>query len=172
MSTLPNNTADALQDIKAAIALHISNAPNSGNTWTRIRYADNLNQWLELASVEKVAGVGVLRVAFIYLSGFTTERAEFRTRRITATYSIEVIQGFDDGTDEDNSTLTYERLLGDLEEAFSSDNALGFTDAASQDVENGGFQANPGESEGKPQYVDGILAHRMTGSLEVKFRVC
>lgn len=172
MANLTNNAADALQEVKAAIALHIENAPNSGRIWQRIRYADNLNKWLELATVEKVEGVGVVRVVFVYLSGFSTARAEFRQRQITATYSIEVIQGFYEGTDEDNSTLTYERLLGDLETAFKNDDCLGFTDAVSQAVENGGFQANPGENEGKPVYVDGVLSHRMIGSLEVKFRIC
>lgn len=172
MGVLTNNTADALQELKAAIAVHVENAENSGKTWTRIRYADNLGQWLELAAIEKVGGEEVLRVCFIYLAGFTSIRSEARQRRITATFSIEIIQQFQEGTDEDNSTLTFERLLGDLDEAFSSDTALGFTDAASQDVENGSFQANLGENEGKPQYVDGVLSHRIIGSLEVYFRLC
>lgn len=172
MAELTNDTAGALQDIKAAIALHIENTDNSGKVWGRIRYADNLQQWLAIAAVEKVDGVEVVRVVFVYISGFTSERAEMRQRLITATYSIEVIQGFAEGTDEDNSTLTYERLLGDLETKFKSDEALGFTDPAGQTVLNGGFQANAGENEGKPVYVDGVLSHRCIGSIEVKFRMC
>lgn len=172
MSTLTNNTADALQEIKAAIIEKIGFVDNSGKVWERIRYADNLNEWLAMSAVEPVAGVDALRVIFVYLSGFTTERAEFRQRRITATYAIEVIQGFVDGTDEDNSTLIYERLLGDLEDIFSKDDSLGFTDPASQSVENAGFNANPGENEGKPVYIDGVLGHRCTGTLEVYFRMC
>lgn len=172
MATLADNTADALQEIKAAIAVHLLNAANSGNVWTRIRYADNLNQWLELAAVENEAGTDALRVAFIYLAGFTVEKAEFRQRRITATFSIEVIHGFVEGTDNANSTITFERLLGTLEEAFSSETSLGFTDPAGQDVENSPFNAPTGENEGKPQYVDGVLAHRVIGSVNAMFRMC
>lgn len=173
MATLSNNMADALQEIKEAIAVHIENAENSGKTWTRIRYADNLGQWLDLAAIDPGGeGEQVLRVCFVYLAGFTTVKSEARQRRVTATFSIEIIQQFREGTDEDNSTLTFERLLGDIDEALSSDTALGFTDAASQDVENGYFQANPGENEGKPQYVDGVLSHRIVGSVEVNFRLC
>lgn len=172
MSVLPNDTAPALQDIKAAIVNHVTNTNNSGNVWERIRYADNLNQWLELAAVVPLGGTQVVRVCFVWLSGLTTEKVEFRQRKITATYSIEIIQGFADGDGSSNSTLTYENLLGDLEKKFSRDDCLGFTDPASQAVENGGFNANPGENEGKPVYVDGILAHRTTGTVQVMFRQC
>jgi hypothetical protein len=172
MAVLPNNTKEAFRDIKLAIGDHISNIDNIGKVWRRMRYADNLNQWLELAAVEKVAGVEVVRVVFIYLAGFTIEKAEFRQRKITATFSIEVIQGFEEGTDQDNSTDFFEGTLGDLEEAFSNDYALGFTDAASQPVENTPFAAAPGENEGKPLYVDGVLSHRTIGSINVLFRLC
>lgn len=172
MAELRNNMADALQDIKDAIENHVVNTPNSGNVHKRIRYADNLNQWLELAAVEKVDGTDVLRVVFVYLSGFTSIRSEFRQNYVTATYSMEIIQGFADGSDEDNSTLTFERFLGDVWEAMSSETSLGFTDAASQDVDNLPPQFPLGENEGKPQYVDGVLAHRVIGSIEVHFRLC
>lgn len=172
MAVLTNNTADALQEIKAAIADHVTNTDNSGNVWTRIRYADNLQQWLALAAIRPIGGLEVVRVCFVYLTGFSTDKVEFRQRKITATFAIEIIQSFIDGTDGDNSTMIYERFLGSLEEAFSQDQALGFTDAASQEVTNSSIQAAPGENEGKPVYVDGILAHRSTATISIEFRMC
>lgn len=172
MATLPDNMPEALQAIKEAIAVHLENNANSGNVWRRIRYADNLQQWLSIAAVRPVGEAEVLRVCFIYLSGFTTERAEARQKRVTATFTIEVLQGFTEGTDEDNSTLIYEMYLGELWEMFKHDNSLGFTDVASQDVENLPLDIAPGEDEGKPQFVDGVLAHRKLCTLTVYFRLC
>lgn len=172
MSVLSNTSKGAFRDLKAAILVHLQNTPGAGKSWERIRYADNLNQWLELAAVETVGGVDALRVAFCYLSGFTSIWSEARQRKITATFSIEVIHGFADGTDVDNSTLSYEDFIGDLADAFSTDTALGFTDAASQDVYNSPLSVPEGENEGKPVYVDGVLAHRATCSLTIEFRLC
>ena len=172
MAVLPNNMPEALQAIKDAIGVHLENNANSGNVWRRIKYADNLTQWLQVAAVRPVGEAEVVRVAFIYLSGFTSERQEARQKRITATFTIEVIQGFAEGTDEVNSTLIYETYLGELWEMFKNDNALGFTDQASQSVENLPLDIPPGDDEGKPQYVDGVLAHRKLCSLVVNFRLC
>ncbi len=171
MPILTNSTGDALLEIKDAIKERILNLDNAGKVWRRIRYADNVNQWLELAAVTEIAGTQVIRVVFVYLAGFTSRRSEGRQREITATFAIEVIQGFFDGTDEENSTDINVKLLGDIEMSFRSPYSLGFTDPASQEVANEPFTAQD-ENEGKPVYVDGVLAHRTTGNLIVTFRVC
>jgi hypothetical protein len=171
MPILPNNTGDAFQAIKTAIKDRIEMIPTAGKTWSRIRYADNLNDWLQIAAIDTVAGEQVVRVVFVYLAGFSSRRAEARQREITATFGIEVIQGFFEGTDLENSTDIFEHLLGEIEMSFRDQMSLGFTDAASQEVANEPFNAQD-DLNGKPVYVDGILAHRVTGELEVIFRLC
>ncbi len=175
MSILPNNTKDCFKAIKTALKEKIAGV-YLGKSWERMRYADNLNQWLELAAVELPgSNEKRLRVIFIYLADFSSERAEARTTKVTATYAFEIIEQFrPEGTDEDNSTLDFESVLGDLVDLFLPEESLGFTDAASQEIWNGSLKGDGSGEQGggKPVYVDGILAHRKTCSLDVTFRVC
>lgn len=173
MSLLAGSLDQALTQTKTAIVERINNISGAtGIVWERIRYADNLSQWLELAAVTLPSGKQVLRVVFVYLSGFVSDKVEFGTKKITATYTLEVIHQFDDGDNNENSTKTFEQYLGSLWEGFDNDNALGFTDVVGQDVENTPLQVPPADDGGKPQYVDGVLAHRKECSIDIIFRLC
>lgn len=171
MAILPNNAGEAFIEIKKVIAERLEMLDTSGKVWRRFRYADNAGQWLEIASITEVAGTQVLRVIFVWLNGFTSQWVESRRREITATFNIEVIQQFVDGTDDDNSTDAYEKTLGDIDNLFKTQYSLGFTDPASQEVVNSPFSASD-EQGGKPAYVDGILSHRVVGSIDAVFRLC
>ncbi len=157
----------AFRGVKGAIAAKVELVPGSGKVWPRIRYANDLKEWLEIAAVERVAGIQVLRAVFIYLRGFETTRVEGCKRLYKPNYSIEIVQAFEDGTDEDNSTARFEDFLGDVAESFGKDLYLGFT--SGEEVTHDEIQA--GEGDGRPEWVDAVLAHRKTLTLAVGFKI-
>lgn len=171
MAKLPDSTKEAFRAIKEALRERIQLIEGSGKVWKRVRYADNLQQWLDIAAVEKVGQGEVLRIVLIYLAGFTRRQAEARQREITATFGVEVIHGYQDGTDEDNSTEAFEDFIGEIDEHLKTSDTLGFTDQSGNEVSLENISFND-ENQGKPLYVDGVLSHRVTGSIEVKFRLC
>ena len=172
MATLSNNAAGAFQDIREAIVNKLEALSRAGKVWGRVRYADNLEQWLELAAIDDGAGLDELRVSFVYLNSFTTERSEARQNRVSAVFTIEIIQGFYDGDDNSNSSLTFESFIGDIWDAFKDSESLGFTDQAGQAVENDPISVQTADNEGRPSYVDGVLSHRIVLNLPLAFRLC
>lgn len=170
MSILPNNSADAIQAIKEAVKERIVNLDGHRKVYTRFRYADNLNQWLDVAGVV-IDEKSVLRVIFIYISDIRTEKKEARQNTVTLEISLEIVFQFNEGSDADNSTLAFETEIGNLNDIFRREEALGFTDASSSPVINTPLRGITGE-DARPQYVDGVLAHRKILTFDVSFRLC
>lgn len=168
---LGNTSKDCFRQIKTAIQGKIAALPGDRKTYTRMRYADNLNQWLEIAAVV-IEDESRLQVVFIYLADFSTARKESRMNSVTATYAIEVVYQFREGDDLDNSTQTFEDALGDINDLFLDEEALGFADFNGNPVLNLPLTGEPGDGGARPQYVDGVLAHRKILNLEVTFRLC
>jgi hypothetical protein len=170
MAILPNTTKECFQAIKDAIRDKIATLPGDRKTYNRMRYADNLGQWVSIAAVT-IDGESRLQTIFIYLSDFATARKEARLSSITASFSIEVIYQFREGDEDDNSTLSFENELGDINDLFLDEVSLGFTDTSSNPVLNLPITGEPDENRGSPVYVDGVLAHRKILTLEVTFRL-
>ena len=171
MSVLPNTTKHCFRGIKAAIAERIAGISENRNTYSRFLYADNINQWVEVAAVS-IGGESVLRAIFIYLSDFSTSKKENGYNSITANYQIEVVYGHIPGDDNNNSTQDFEDELGGINDLFLDEEALGFTDSSSNPVLNSPITGEPGDGGARPQYIDGVLAHRKILNLEVVFRLC
>lgn len=169
MSVLPNKSKDCFRAIKAAIAEQIAALEGARQIHTRNRYADNLDQWIELAAVT-IGEESRLQVIFVYLADFRTAKKQFGTNDITAQFIIEVVFGFREGTDLDNSTLAFEDELGNINDLFLDEEALGFTDVSSNPVLNNPIAGDPATGQA-PEYVDGVLAHRKLLTLEVTFRI-
>lgn len=143
--------------------------PESGKVWPRIRYANDVADWVAKATVKlEAGGADITRVTFIYLSGFrVVDAPEARAKLVTLTYSLEVIHRFIDGEGINNSTVTFDGYLMKLLNHFNRDLTLGFTQGSS-DVSQTGLQGL--DSDGRPEYVDGILSHRLIPTLDVTFR--
>lgn len=167
---LPNTVKGAFRAIKERLKTRVGQTDGAGMVWTRMRYADNMKQWLEKSTVIQVDGRNALRVIFIYLSTWDREGAEVRNRKIKASYGIEVIQQFVEGTDEENSTQDFEDFCGDLADTFLDSDSLAFVDAAGNYADNSLLTG--GDTNGRPEYVDGVLAHRRLCSIDVTFRIC
>lgn len=167
---LPNNIPDAKEAINAEIVQAIENLPGAGLVWGRIRYADNMAEWRKVAAVVTTGNKEVLRCAFVYEQSFRGERIESGNVLITVPYAIEVIHQFLDGTDEENSTKDFNRFCGIIQDRFLHPDSLGFTDAASQFVNN--TVPDGGDSDGRPALVDGLLSHRRIITFDVSFRRC
>lgn len=168
MAQLVTTTLNAaFQGIKAAIIEATTQVPGAGKVHNRLRYAADVPTWLAIAAIERIAGVEVIRCVFIYYVTHTSERAEGCKRLYTVTYGLEVIQAFEDGTDEDSSTSRYEGFIADLSERLDKDEDLGFTEGQTE-ARHTGLQG--GEGEGRPALVDGIFAHRKVLTLAVQFK--
>lgn len=166
---LPNNTGAAVQALKDRIKEKLESTGGAGKVYKRIRYAEDLAQWMQLAAVNASPGVDVLRCAFIYFVGWETAPAECKSTLLSPVFGIEIIQQYIDGTDEANSTLDYENFLCALIDSFKSDLNLGFTEG--KDLSHEGLQGPEGAGEGRPEYVDGVLSHRKIITLTVHFRI-
>lgn len=176
MAELPNTTKECFKEIKGAITSRIASLEIERKVYERLRYADNINQWVDIAAVTVGETVekeeSRLRVIFVYLSDFRTAKKENRFSSITATFAIEVIYGFNEGTDADNSTLDFENELGEINDLFLDEDALGFTDISGNVVLSSPLTGEPDGIPGATQYIDGVLAHRKILTLEVMFRIC
>jgi hypothetical protein len=169
-NALPNTVKGAFKAIKERLNTRISSIEGAGKVWTRMRYADNFKQWLEKSTVLEVSGRNALRVIFIYLATWQGDEGEARNRKIKASFGVEVIQQFVEGTDDDNSTQIYEDFCGDMCEIFLDSDGLAFVDAAGNYADNSIITG--GETNGRPEFVDGVLAHRRVCSIDVTFRIC
>jgi hypothetical protein len=158
----------ALRGIKTNLVEIVGLIEGGGKILPRMRYANDVGEWLKIAAIERVAGVQVIRCVFIYQAGWATSPAEGHNDLISPTYAIEVIQGFEDGTDEDNSTIRYEDFTADLIERFLKDRNLGFTEGT--EVRHEGLQGT--EGDGRPEYVDTVLAHRKVCTISPQFKFC
>lgn len=172
---MPDNVLDnsttkaALRQIGTRLKEKVEAQPGAGKVWNRIRYAVDLPTWKKIATVKKVNKVTVIRCAFIYFTGWTTSPAECRTTLLQPNFAIEIIQGYEDGTDADNSTLVYQDFLADLIDSFNRDKELGFTGEGAAGVLHTGLQGSGGD--GRPEWVDGILAHRKVCNIQVNFHI-
>jgi hypothetical protein len=156
----------AFSGIKGAIYTAVGQVPEAGKVHNRIRYAADVPTWLDLTKIERIAGVEVIRCAFVYYQDHTSNRAECKTRLYQVIYGIEVIHAFEDGTDEDSSTSRFEGFIADLSERIDRDEYLGFTDGT--EVTHLGLQGGGGD--GRPAVVDGIFAHRKVLTLTAQFK--
>jgi hypothetical protein len=169
MAELDTTTLDvSLAQIKGYLIETFKMFPGVGNVWNRIRFANDYNEWTKIALLQRDAPLPpVLRAVFVYLSGFSDSRSG-KNVTVQASYGIEVVQGFEDGTDDSNSTATYEAFLGKALDHFTRDLYLGFTTGT--EVTHTGLQGEGGD--GRPVDVDGLLAHRKVLSITAIFTVC
>lgn len=168
MAQLDTSTLNsAFQGIKGAIIEAVKQIPGAGKVHNRLRYAADIPTWLEIAAVERVAGVEVIRCAFIYYVTHTSQRVEGCKRLYIVTYGLETVQAFEDGTDEESSTSRFETFIADLSQRFDRDEDLGFTEGETE-ARHTGLQG--GEGEGRPALVDGVFAHRKVLTLAVQFK--
>jgi hypothetical protein len=168
MALLDTTTVNAaFQGIKGAIIEAVKQIPGAGKVHNRLRYAADVPTWLEIAAVERVAGVDVIRCAFIYYASHESHRVEGCKRLYTVTFGLEIVQAFEDGTDEDSSTSRYETFIADLTQRFDEDEDLGFTEG-NNEARHTGLQG--GEGEGRPALVDGVFSHRKVLTLAVQFK--
>lgn len=170
MPELSNITKEALRQIKESCRAKVAAIEGAGNVLKRMRYANNAGEWLKIATVKNVAGVNALRVCFIYFGGTDAERITARKIKPTVSVVIEVVHQFVDGTEEVNSTEDFEDFCGNLMDEFLDEESLGFTEGKT--VINAPVRTEPGENEGRPVMVDGILAHRRLFYLDVSFETC
>lgn len=172
MSQLPNDIKEANQEIKDAVAERCQSVPEFGKVWKRIRYADNLAQFLALSTIPGEDAPEQIRMLAITIEDVGTERTESRRVAVTVVFNIEFIQSYYDGTDEANSTIDFENAIGELIDVFLPEESLGFTDQAQDTVLNTPVTGISGEGGGFPEVVSGCLCHRKVMQLSVTYRVC
>jgi hypothetical protein len=162
MSQLSTNLADAETQVREAIRVKWEGFADSGKSYGRERYSDDLNKYLSLVSIKDAANDNktVIRAAFVKFTGFEALEDDSSVCRTPYRlhYEIEVLYQFEDTRrDGTNSTDGFNRLLMTAANGFEKDDDLG--------IENLEHSRLSTSEEASVTEFDKVLVHRTTLSI-------